>query len=91
VLRVGGWLPRTGNLGGTFFGNPRLTLGCNADDDDEYMNVSQGSSVSILSDCRLNDWDSVPDGGNNFSSSLCVLASQLLGPPSSHPVGTKGP
>jgi hypothetical protein len=28
-------LPRTGNLGGKFFGKPRLILGCSDDDDDD--------------------------------------------------------
>jgi hypothetical protein len=39
VLRVGRWLPRTGNLGGKFFGKPSLILGCSVDygDDDLFQ------------------------------------------------------
>jgi hypothetical protein len=39
-LGVKSWwmVPRTGNLGGTFFGKPRLILGCSAEyDDDEII------------------------------------------------------
>jgi hypothetical protein len=44
-LRVGGWLPRTGNLGGNFFGRPRLTLGCSTDDDDAHNAAVQTEFV----------------------------------------------
>jgi hypothetical protein len=48
-----------------------------------------GSSVSIVSDYRLDDWGSIPGRGYDFSSSLCVQTSSEAHP-ASCPVGTAG-
>jgi hypothetical protein len=42
-------LPRTGNLGGMFFGKLRLILGCSADyDDDNDVNKDETSFFTTL-------------------------------------------
>jgi hypothetical protein len=51
---------------------------------------SWGSSVSIESEYRLDDWGLVPGRGKDFSCNLCVQTSSEAHP-ASYPVGTGGP
>jgi hypothetical protein len=48
------------------------------------------SSVSIVSDYRLDDRGLITDRGKEFSSSLCVRTSSGANP-ASYPMGTGGP
>jgi hypothetical protein len=50
---------------------------------------SQGSSVSIVSDYRLEDRGSIPAEAKDFSSSLCVQTSSEAHP-AAYPMGTGG-
>jgi hypothetical protein len=51
---------------------------------------SWGSSVSIVSDCRLDDRGSISGRDKGISSSLCVQISSEAHP-ASHPMGIRGP
>jgi hypothetical protein len=53
------------------------------------LHWSLGSSVSIVSDYRLDDRDSIPDRGRGFFSSLCVQSSSGAHP-ASCTMGTGG-
>jgi hypothetical protein len=50
--------------------------------------LSQGSSVSIVSDCRLDDRGSISAGAKDFSSSLCIQPGSGAHP-ASYPVSTR--
>jgi hypothetical protein len=54
------------------------------------MTGSRGSSVSIVSDYRLDDRGSIPDRGGEFSFSPCVQTGSGAYP-ASYPMGTGGP
>jgi hypothetical protein len=53
-------------------------------------NVSQGSSVSVVSDCELDIWDSIPRRRKGFSSRLCIQTGWRANT-ASYPVGTRSP
>jgi hypothetical protein len=46
------WKPRTGNLGGKFFGKPRLILGCITDYDDDTCKIKV-KDLSFLQDSTV--------------------------------------
>jgi hypothetical protein len=52
--------------------------------------MSWGRSVSIASDYRLEDRNSIPGRAKGFSSSLCVQISSEAHP-ASYPMDTRGP
>jgi hypothetical protein len=52
--------------------------------------LCQGTSVSVVSDYKLDDRSMITGRGKGLSSSLCVQMSSEVHP-ASYPIGTRGP